>query len=159
MEQSQQNLATVLSANNQRKNDMRNIKFRHFDTRHNEMRYSDKHDGEFYINLKGVLYMYAIPKSESGLSSEYYKSYDVMQYTGVDDKNGTPIFEGDIVEGTCLGFCDDDEFKDVVEFSNGSFCFSKEKWKDGTYDWYSLENYYSEDLLVVGNIYENPELL
>lgn len=83
----------------------------------------------------------------------------IMQYTGVDDKNGTPIFEGDIVEGTCLGFCDDDEFKDVVEFSNGSFCFSKEKWKDGTYDWYSLENYDPEDLEVVGNIYENPDVL
>ena len=35
----------------------------------------------------------------------------------------------------------------------------KEKWKDGTYDWYSLENHYSGDLEVVGNIYENPELL
>lgn len=83
----------------------------------------------------------------------------VMQYTGVDDKNGTPIYEGDIVEGTCLGFCDDDEFKDVIEFSNGSFCFSKEKWKDGTYDWCSLENYDPEDLEVVGNIYENPDVL
>lgn len=83
----------------------------------------------------------------------------IMQYTGIDDKNGTPIFEGDIVEGTCLGYCDDDEFKDVIEFSNGSFCFSKEKWKDGTYDWYSLENYDPEDLEVVGNIYENPEVL
>ena len=82
----------------------------------------------------------------------------VMQYTGVDDKNGTPIFEGDIVEGICLGYCDDDEFKDVVEFNNGSFCFKKEKWKDGTYDWYSIENYYSGDLEVVGNIYEDPDL-
>lgn len=83
----------------------------------------------------------------------------IMQYTGVDDKNGTPIFEGDIVKGICLGFCDDDEFKDVVEWGNGSFCFKKEKWKDGTYDWYSLENYNSGDLEVVGNIYENPDML
>lgn len=83
----------------------------------------------------------------------------IMQYTGVDDKNGTPIYEGDIIEGTCLGFCDDDEFKDVVEYGNGSFCFSKEKWKDGTHDWYSIENYYSGDLEVVGNIYENPDML
>lgn len=83
----------------------------------------------------------------------------ILQYTGVDDKNGTPIFEGDIVKGMCLGYCYDDEFKDVVEFNNGSFCLSKEKWKDGTYNWYSLENHYSGDLEVVGNIYENPELL
>ena len=32
---------------------MNNFRFRHFDTRHSEMRYSDKHDGEFYINTKG----------------------------------------------------------------------------------------------------------
>ena len=83
----------------------------------------------------------------------------IMQYTGVDDKNGTPIFEGDIVKGMCLGYYDDEEFKDVIKFRNGSFCFSKEKWKDGTYNWYSLENHYSGDLEVVGNIYENPELL
>lgn len=83
----------------------------------------------------------------------------IMQYTGVDDKSGTPIYEGDIVKGMCLGYYDDEEFKDVIEFRNGSFCFSKEKWKDGTYDWYSLENYDSEDLEVVGNIYENPDML
>lgn len=83
----------------------------------------------------------------------------IMQYTGVDDKNGTPIYEGDIVEGTCLGFCDEEEFKDVIEFINGSFSFSKERWTDGTYDWYSLENYDSDELEVVGNIYENPDML
>lgn len=83
----------------------------------------------------------------------------IMQYTGVDDKNGTPIFEGDIVKGICLGYDSEYEFTDYVEFRNGSFCFNKEKWKDGTHDWYSLENHDESDLNVIGNIYQNPELV
>ena len=83
--------------------------------------------------------------------------WPTMQYTGLEDGYGNEIYEGDIVEGSSLGF--DDHFIDYVKFENGSFCFSKEKWKDGTYDWYSLENYDPEDLTVIGNIYQNLELL
>ena len=81
----------------------------------------------------------------------------VMQYTGLEDGYDNEIYEGDIVEGSSLGF--GDHFIDYVKFENGSFCFSKEKWKDGTFHWCSLENYDSEDLTVIGNIYQNLELL
>lgn len=139
MEQSQQNLATALSANNQRRNNMRDIKFRVW-------------------TGSQMLSAFTLFDIQNELASVSTRD-TIMQYTGVDDKNGKPIYEGDIVEGICLGYYDKERFKDVVEFSNGSFCFSKEKWKDGTHDWYSIENYYSGDLEVVGNIYENPELL
>jgi hypothetical protein len=74
------------------------------------MRYSDRHDGEFYINLKGVLYMYKIPNSD-----EYFKSYDVMLCTGLRDIHDKEIYEGDIVNKIDTGV------KYIVKMHKGSF--------------------------------------
>lgn len=86
---------------------------------------------------------------------------DVMQYTGLKDKNGVDIYEGDIVKASSQGLSGTFE---IIWRQEGSPCWilypawqnkllwslDGEKRKDG---------HYYDDVEIIGNIYENPELL
>ena len=80
----------------------------------------------------------------------------VQQCTGLKDKNGKLIYENDIVLSNCIQwiikYCD--KCKSFQCFDNTYDCYACE----GDYNWYD----FLEDLdktTVIGNIYENPELL
>lgn len=82
----------------------------------------------------------------------------VGQYTGLTDKNGKKIFEGDVVVCTQEingNFVDKHIETGYVEMKHGAFGLHR---KQGYYrpfkDW--LENYEYE---VIGNIHDNPELI
>lgn len=80
----------------------------------------------------------------------------VMQCTGLRDKNGKLIFEGDIVDSNyciwIIKYCD--RCKSFQCFDNIDGCYACE----GDYNWYDfVENL--DSTTVKGNIYENPELL
>ena len=75
----------------------------------------------------------------------------VGQYTGLDDKNGVKIFEGDVVRSndTAIGHVIYEESGTAFEllFYDDTDCFGLGQC------------YISEELEVIGNIHDNPELL
>lgn len=78
------------------------------------------------------------------LENPYFsQQLKVMQFTGLHDKNGKEIFEGDIVK------CD--ELIMTVEFVQSSFCKCNE---NGNWIIHSHDN-----IEVIGNIYEHEYLL
>ena len=78
--------------------------------------------------------------------------YVVMQYTGLKDKNGNPIFEGDIVQWIHLTH---GKIQSEVKYQAGCFCHFP-NWSGAS--WGNL-NRVVQSCEVIGNIYENPELL
>jgi uncharacterized phage protein (TIGR01671 family) len=81
----------------------------------------------------------------------------VMQYTGLKDKNGKEIYEGDILLGRfILDKVEDHIFLSLTEEEKRTQ--SKIFVVDDIFYPYTNQIPY-EDLEVIGNIYENPELL
>ena len=74
-----------------------------------------------------------------------------LQFTGLKDKNGKEIYEGDIVD--C--FTPYHNHK-IVEWKDWGWAYKSTIDKE-YYDW--LGNFYYKEIEVIGNIYENPNLL
>ena len=74
----------------------------------------------------------------------------IMQYTGLKDRHGQEIYEGDILR-------DDEMGLNVVRWEDGSFWL--EMFYEGGQSLMEHLSDYNEVCEVIGNIYENPELL
>lgn len=88
---------------------------------------------------------------------------DFMQFTGLHDKNGKEIYEGDIIEFSYdmfIGNFDTFVAKGKIVFEEGAFyveVFENERTtEDEAYLLYSIN---LDTIEVIGNIYENKELL
>ena len=138
---------------------MREIEFRLFSKERNKMIFSNK--GWFYkafVSEKGVLQHIRID-----VALENPDRVIVMQYTGLKDKDGKKIFEGDIIFHEKF-----EEHSEIAYFERG-MCFIglpvekevREDYLKGHVHYLDLtcENLQISKCKVVGNIYENPELL
>ena len=115
---------------------MREIKFRAWDKNKNKMVYPTK-------------------KYTNGGLLEWFEDEDLMQYTGLKDKNGKEIYEGDVVKtGGDFGevLYDDQHSGFIILFQPHS---AKKKSGCAT-----LASTWPSPLKeIVGNIYENPDLI
>ena len=102
--------------------------------------------GWYFESFTGIAYIIVMHDHILGITEMYEVVKETVgQFTGLLDKNGKDVYEGDIVRyGNEFDFLDCE-----VEFEFGCFCVGRLNLKD--------TNLF--DSIVIGNIHANPELL
>lgn len=97
-------------------------------------------------------------KEDGDIFEVYRDQIELMQSTGLKDKNGKEIFEGDIIK---FFDCDGDGYTVPVVWDNDYACFSVDWGSNMLTSFDYLEEFYTDlkDIEVIGNIYENLSLI
>ena len=133
---------------------MREIKFRFWrkdmKQMYNDIQFAD-FQGEIIVHKQYL---------NEGIAMAQQTYFDLMQFTGLYDKNGKEIYEGDVIK--------DNIGNRIVEIGFGHFSDPDGYYHEfygvygrwvGEEDSKSYFNKSDNDLEIIGNIYENPEFL
>ena len=159
---------------------MREILFRGFDRKTNKMFFVHELTFSRITNELQAFYGYDdwdkdgytqnggnINKLTGSGAGRPFKRFELMEYTGLTDKNGVKIFEGDIIK-THYANSPKADFIETVVFYKGAFRAEKKISETGKV-WTLIANgvehlsidksVYMEYCEVIGNIHDNPELI
>jgi len=132
---------------------MRPIKFRAWDVKRKHFIYHNtKYADTFCISLDGRFGYEGISEGGSGIQWWDKDRFILQQFTGLLDKNGKEVFEGDIIS----------RIRGISEI-----VWSDDGWAVKTFaGWKTQENVFCYqrfcevgEIEIIGNIYETPELL
>lgn len=141
---------------------MREIKFRVWDHNTDTMMIPD--NLEFYDGEIG--WIDAGREADPKLSDDGYPGqFEIMQYTGIHDKNGQEVYEGDIVSfGSVWNNGANEDIDEelhigVVEYDPHCAVYNVNCEESGEHRFLFMEVVNYDGFGVIGNIFENPELL
>lgn len=114
---------------------MREIKFRAWDKQESQWH------SNVYIHIDG-----RVNSQEVGPNFKTAENFSICQYTGLKDKNGVEIYEGGIVKHPHF-----DNPLEIRWVGSGLVCYQDDS------NWVLLD--VDGEVEVIGNIFENPELI
>ena len=114
-----------------------------------------------HFGTRKIMYGYSAGVQNYGNASCGFDDCEIMQFTGLRDKNGVKVYEGDIVR-----VYTDCEYYVEKGYHNGVIIFDDEYFFDYQVSFEHIHNSCSDylgnhrdDIEVVGNVYDNPELI